>query len=90
MRARRTGGVSAQPRHAAWALATAASTSAAPASASSRSGAPLAGLSTVRRAPLPLSGAPPTQCGTSSGAAERGAATVPCAGKEAAMECSLA
>ena len=73
-RARRTGGVSAHERHAACALATAARTSAALASATSRATAPVVGLNTGRRGPVPLTGCPPIQCGTVSRGSGRDAA----------------
>src|SRR5579864_7248297 len=72
-RVRRNGGVSAQARHAARALATAAAISLASPSAISRSVAPLAGLSTASGAPAPAIACPPIQCGTSSGLEPRAA-----------------
>ena len=60
-RARRIGGVSAQPRQARCALATAAFASSTPASVTSRTTAPLDGLNTGSRAPLPGTAAPPIQ-----------------------------
>src|ERR1700704_1491679 len=73
-RARRTGGVSAQERHAACALATAARTSSAVPSTTWRATAPVAGLNTGRRAPAPLAGRPPIQGCSSSAGAGTGAA----------------
>ncbi len=60
-RARRSGGVSAQPRQARWALATAAFASSALASVTSRTTAPLDGLNTGSRAAAPGTAVPPIQ-----------------------------
>jgi len=87
IRARRTGGVSAHAGQAACALATAARTSSAPARATWRVTAPVAGLNTgSARVPAPPAIRPPIQCCTSSEGAATGAAEVPRGGSvETAM-----